>query len=123
MILLSCLLLKRLVLSLSKEVCFMDTEYNHEQRTRNRTKKWMCGTDNDTLDEEMDEQQRKSVQYWLESSEDDWKVANHLFEKGTAKEWSDIDVALVSPDFTGDRFEDRRRIVPLRRKIDSRLVY
>ena len=29
--------------------------------------------------------------------------------------------ALVSPDFTGDRFEDRRRIVPLRRKIDSRI--
>lgn len=43
------------------------------------------------------------------------------FVKGTAKEWSDIDVALVSPDFTGNRFEDRRRIVPLRRKIDSRI--
>jgi predicted nucleotidyltransferase len=41
--------------------------------------------------------------------------------KGTAKEWSDIDVALVSPDFTGDRFEDRRKIVPLRRTIDSRI--
>lgn len=43
------------------------------------------------------------------------------FAKGTAKEWSDIDVALVSPDFTGDRFEDRRRIVPLRRNIDNRI--
>lgn len=43
------------------------------------------------------------------------------FVKGTAKEWSDIDVALVSSDFTGDRFKDRRRIVPLRRKIDSRI--
>lgn len=43
------------------------------------------------------------------------------FVKGTAKEWSDIDIALVSPDFTGDRFEDRRRIVPLRRKIDNRI--
>lgn len=43
------------------------------------------------------------------------------FAKGTAKEWSDIDVALVSPDFTGDRFEDRRKIVPLRRKIDNRI--
>ena len=41
--------------------------------------------------------------------------------KGTDKEWSDIDVALVSPAFTGDRFEDRRRIVPLRRKIDNRI--
>lgn len=30
----------------------------------------------------MDERQKRSVQYWLESSEDDWNVANHLFEKG-----------------------------------------
>lgn len=30
----------------------------------------------------MDERQKKSAQYWLESSEDDWNVANHLFEKG-----------------------------------------
>ncbi len=43
------------------------------------------------------------------------------FVKGIAKEWSDIDIALVSPDFTGDRFEDRRRIVPLRRNIDNRI--
>lgn len=28
---------------------------------------------------------------------------------------------LVSPDFTSDKFEDRRRIVPLRRKIDNRI--
>lgn len=41
--------------------------------------------------------------------------------RGTTKEESDIDIALVSHDFTGDRFEDRRRIVPLRRKIDSRI--
>lgn len=41
--------------------------------------------------------------------------------KGTSKPESDIDVALVSEAFTGDRFEDRRRIVPLRRKIDSRI--
>lgn len=41
--------------------------------------------------------------------------------KGTNKEWSDIDIALVSVDFTGDRFDDRQRIIPLRRKIDSRI--
>lgn len=39
----------------------------------------------------------------------------------TAEPHSDIDVALISSSFTGDRFEDRRRIVPLRRKIDSRI--
>ena len=41
--------------------------------------------------------------------------------KGTAHEWSDIDIAFISPDFIGDRFEDRQRIVPMRRKIDTRL--
>ncbi len=30
----------------------------------------------------MDEKRKRRVQYWLESSEDDWRVANHLFEKG-----------------------------------------
>ena len=43
------------------------------------------------------------------------------YVKGTAKPESDIDVAVISDDFTGDRFEDRRKIVPLRRKIDSRI--
>lgn len=41
--------------------------------------------------------------------------------KGRAKPESDIDLALISDSFTGDRFEDRRRIIPLRRKIDSRI--
>jgi hypothetical protein len=43
------------------------------------------------------------------------------FAKGTAKEESDIDVALISETFSGDRFDDRRRIVPYRRSIDSRI--
>lgn len=43
------------------------------------------------------------------------------YAKGGPREESDIDIALISEAFTGDRFEDRRRIVPLRRKIDSRL--
>ena len=41
--------------------------------------------------------------------------------KGTATDRSDIDVALISDAFTGERFEDRRKIVPLRRKIDTRI--
>ncbi len=43
------------------------------------------------------------------------------FVKGGAKPESDIDVAVISEVFTGDRFEDRRRIVPIRRSIDSRI--
>jgi hypothetical protein len=34
---------------------------------------------------------------------------------------SDIDLAVISEAFTEDRFENRRRIVPLRRKIDNRI--
>lgn len=41
--------------------------------------------------------------------------------RGGNQEESDIDLAIVSDAFSGDRFEDRRRIVPLRRGIDSRI--
>ena len=41
--------------------------------------------------------------------------------KGKTKPESDIDVALISDAFTGDRFEDRRKILPFRRKIDNRI--
>jgi predicted nucleotidyltransferase len=41
--------------------------------------------------------------------------------KGTARDESDVDVALVSTFFTGDRFMDRRKIVPLRRKINNNI--
>lgn len=41
--------------------------------------------------------------------------------KGVVHESSDIDIALISDSFTGNRFDDRRKVVPLRRKIDSRI--
>jgi len=40
---------------------------------------------------------------------------------GTATDESDINIAIISNDFEGDRFLDRRKIVPLRRKIDRRI--
>ncbi len=43
------------------------------------------------------------------------------YASGTASENSDIDVAIVSKDFMGDRFLDRRTLIPLRRKIDRRI--
>ena len=43
------------------------------------------------------------------------------YARGKAKTESDIDVALVSEVFSGDRFEDRRKIIPLRREIDNRI--
>lgn len=41
--------------------------------------------------------------------------------KGTNRPDSDIDVAIVSPAFKGDRYVDRRMIVPFRRGLDSRI--
>lgn len=41
------------------------------------------------------------------------------WSKGTGREESDVDVALISSVFTGNRFQDRRKIIPLRRKINN----
>jgi len=41
--------------------------------------------------------------------------------KGTPREDSDIDIAVISSAFKGNRYLDRRLIVPLRRGIDSRI--
>jgi len=43
------------------------------------------------------------------------------YAKGSVHDHSDIDVALISDAFTGNRYDDRRKVVPLRRKIDSRI--
>jgi predicted nucleotidyltransferase len=43
------------------------------------------------------------------------------YARGSAKPESDIDVALISEVFSGDRFKDRQKIIPLRRNIDSRI--
>ena len=40
---------------------------------------------------------------------------------GVPKGDSDIDLAVISTAFKGDRFSDRRMIVPFRRGLDSRI--
>jgi predicted nucleotidyltransferase len=41
--------------------------------------------------------------------------------KGTATEWSDIDVAVVSPDFSADLFQERVALMLLAAQIDERI--
>lgn len=43
------------------------------------------------------------------------------YMNGVPKEDSDIDIAVISSTFKGNRYSDRRIIVPFRRGIDSRL--
>lgn len=39
--------------------------------------------------------------------------------RGKAHEWSDIDLAIVSSDFSGDRFDDSTRLIPYILKVDT----
>lgn len=69
---------------------------------------------------------KKAIKNYIEALRNHGIPVNEviLFDscaRGGAKEGSDIDVAVVSEAFSGDRFEDRRRILPLRRAIDSRI--
>ncbi len=41
--------------------------------------------------------------------------------KGQAGEWSDIDIAVVSPDFSGIRFNDSKMLMPFVLKSDTRI--
>ena len=43
------------------------------------------------------------------------------YAQGTYTSWSDIDLALVSSDFEGDRFKDRDKIRRIKLKISSDL--
>ena len=41
--------------------------------------------------------------------------------RGDAGEWSDIDVAIISPDFSADRFQERVNLMMLAAEIDDRI--
>lgn len=43
------------------------------------------------------------------------------YAQGTSNDWSDIDLAIVSKDFVGDRFTDRNRIRRIKLKISPDL--
>ena len=43
------------------------------------------------------------------------------FAVGRANRWSDIDIAVVSPDVSEDRFQERVRLMTLSSSIDSRI--
>jgi len=43
------------------------------------------------------------------------------YAKGIAGKWSDIDLAIVSPDFSEDLFEERLRLMKLALEVDDRI--
>jgi predicted nucleotidyltransferase len=40
---------------------------------------------------------------------------------GTASKWSDIDLAVISADFSGDVFEDRLALMRIAARVDDRI--
>jgi predicted nucleotidyltransferase len=43
------------------------------------------------------------------------------YAKGVAGKWSDIDLAVISPDFSEDLFEERIRLMKLALRVDDRI--
>lgn len=43
------------------------------------------------------------------------------FARETENKWSDIDVAVISPAFSSDRFNERMRLMKISSEIDSRI--
>lgn len=43
------------------------------------------------------------------------------YAKGKENDWSDIDVAIISPEITGDSIEDIIRLTKISSKIDARI--
>lgn len=43
------------------------------------------------------------------------------YAKGKQNKWSDIDIAIISPDFPGDNFDESVRLSIIASQIDSRI--
>lgn len=43
------------------------------------------------------------------------------YARGNAGKWSDIDIAIVSSDFSGIPFYDREMLIPVLLKVDTRI--
>ncbi len=63
------------------------------------------------------------IQRFIQLASQDLKLdAVYLFgshAKGKMHEWSDIDLAIVSPDFSGDHFDDTKSLIPYILKVDT----
>lgn len=47
------------------------------------------------------------------------RVLEKIWAKGRTHQWSDIDLAVISPDFCIDSFEDSKKLTPYILKVDT----
>ena len=67
----------------------------------------------------------KILKHFLNKVQQKYRVVSAYlygsFAKGTSNKWSDIDVAIISPDFSDDLFEERLNLIKLAASIDDRI--
>ena len=67
----------------------------------------------------------KIIHSFLEEIQKKFKIDDAYlygsFAKGTSNKWSDIDIAIVSSDFSDDLFNDRLSLMRLAATIDDRI--
>jgi uncharacterized protein len=72
-----------------------------------------------------DDDVRKIVRHFLDEIQKTQKVELAFlygsYAKGAANKWSDIDIAIVSPDFSDDLLEERLALTKLAIPIDDRI--
>ena len=66
-----------------------------------------------------------SIQRFLNAVRQEQRIAAAFLYgsqvKGTASEWSDIDVAIISPDFSADLLQEQLKLMRLAAQIDDRI--
>jgi predicted nucleotidyltransferase len=74
---------------------------------------------------ERDDHVNEKIRDFLEKAQTKYNVTCAYlygsFAKGTSNKWSDIDLAIVSPDFADDPSEDRLFLMRLATTIDDRI--
>ena len=74
---------------------------------------------------ERDAELNRIIKSFLEEIQKKFKIHDAYlygsYARGTAGKWSDIDIAIVSSDFSEDIFEDRLILMRLASKIDDRI--
>jgi len=67
----------------------------------------------------------KTIQIFLREVQKKYSIRGAYlygsFAKGTSHKWSDIDLAIISPDFSEDLFEDRLYLMRIAASIDDRI--
>ena len=68
---------------------------------------------------------KKIVKHFLDEVRKNYNIDGAYlygsYAKGTSNKWSDIDIAIISPDFSDDLFAERLTLMQLAASIDDRI--